>query len=88
MLPLAASNGHNGGLIWGIVLLALGVVHLIFRGFYARRAQAIHDARQDTAPTMTRPFYRRHDASWYRTTTIILSVLFIAYGIVEIAAHA
>jgi hypothetical protein len=35
---------------WGIVLLGVGVLHLAFRGFYARRAAAIETAKRETAP--------------------------------------
>jgi hypothetical protein len=84
MAILAASSTHRG-LIWGIALIVLGVLHLTFRGFYARRAEAFHDARQDTAP---KPLYRRHSSNWYARNTIWSGSLFIALGVLEIAISA
>jgi hypothetical protein len=87
MITLAAVHSHRG-LLWGIVLVAIGIAHLTFRGFYARRAQAIHDARQDTAPSLTRGFYRRHSAAWWSRWTIWGAAFLIALGAADIALHA
>jgi protein-S-isoprenylcysteine O-methyltransferase Ste14 len=85
MAILAATTAHHRGLVWGIILIVLGVLHLTFRGFYARRAQAFHDARQDTAPAATRGFYRRHGSNWYARNTIWAGSVFIVLGVLEIA---
>jgi hypothetical protein len=68
--------------------VVIGVLHVTFRGFYARRAEAFHDARQDTAPTATKQFYRRHESNWYARNTLWSGSLFIALGILEIAISA
>jgi hypothetical protein len=46
---LAATHSHRT-LIWGIVLVVIGTLHLAFRRFYARRAAAVESARKETAP--------------------------------------
>lgn len=81
VLSLAATHAHNRGLIWGIVLVVLGVLHLTFRRFYARRAKAVHDARQDTASRAGAPFYRRHGPEWYMNWEIWGGLGMIGFGI-------
>jgi hypothetical protein len=85
---IATTTHHRGGLIWGIALVLIGVLHITFRGFYARRAEAFHDARQDTAPGPTKHLYRRHESNWYARNTLWAGFLFIALGILEIAISA
>jgi hypothetical protein len=85
MTILAATTAHNRSVVWGIILIVLGVLHLTFRGFYARRAEAFHDARQDTAPAVTSHFYRRHGSSWYARNTVWTGSVFIILGAIEIA---
>jgi hypothetical protein len=87
MLLLAtATNRH---LVWGIVLLVLGVLHLTFRRFYARRAKAIHDARQETAPGVTKSvFYRNHSSSFYLRGEWALGIIFIVVGLVLVIVSA
>jgi hypothetical protein len=84
---LATSKGH-GGLVWGVILLVIGTLHLVFRRFYARRQQAIHDARQDTAPSFGKPFFRRHSSSWYLGSEIAVGVLFVVLGLILVIANA
>ena len=48
MTELATTHSHGWGL--GLVFILIGVLHLAFRGFYARRSAAIETARQETAP--------------------------------------
>jgi hypothetical protein len=84
---IAATHSHNGA-IYGAVLIALGIVHFVFREFFARRSQAFHDARQATAPSPTRRFYRNHDASWYRHSQYWASALFVVLGILDIALNS
>lgn len=79
---------RSGSLAWGVILIAVGMLHLTFRRFYARRAQAIHDARQDTASRFTKGTYRRHSQNFYVANTWIVGALFIAIGIVLVIAHA
>ncbi len=85
MLVLASSHGSPG---LGIVLIAIGLLHLIFRRFYARRAKAIHDARQDTAAGVTKRFYRRHDSSFYLIGEWVLGIAFIVIGLILAIANS
>lgn len=87
MTILATLHSHNN-LGWGIGLVAVGVLHLAFRGFYARRSAAIETARQETAPgpLKGRGLYvtgRNANMVWI----VGSSVLFIAIGVVLIATH-
>lgn len=87
MTILAIFRSHNN-LGWGIGLVAIGVLHLAFRGFYARRSAAIETARQETAPgpLKGRGLYvtgRNANMVWI----VGSSVLFIAIGVVLIATH-
>jgi hypothetical protein len=87
MLLLATATHKN--LIWGIVLLAIGVLHLTFRRFYARRAKAIHDARQETAPGVTKSFlYRNHSSGFYLRGEWALGIIFIVVGLVLVITSA
>ena len=88
MAILIATTTHHRGLFWGIALVVIGVLHVTFRGFYARRAEAFHDARQDTAPAATKHLYRRHESNWYARYTLWGGSLFIVLGILEIAISA
>jgi hypothetical protein len=87
MFTLAVQHAHRG-LTWGIVLLAVGALHLVFRRFYARRWQAVHDARQDTAPGVTKGLYRRHRPQFYLTTEIAFGVFCIILGAILVLANA
>jgi hypothetical protein len=82
----ATQSNHN--VVYGVVLIVFGILHFIFRGYYARRGQAIHDARQATAPAPTQRFYRSHNQGWYRRSQYWVSGLFILIGIAEIAISA
>lgn len=84
---LLAAAQHRG-LLWGVVLVVLGTMHLIFRRFYVRRNKAVHDARQDTAPAITRPFYRRHGARWYLRWDVWGGIVMILVGLVDVAISA
>jgi uncharacterized membrane protein HdeD (DUF308 family) len=87
-MPILAATHHNGSLVWGVILIVVGVLHLVFRRFYARRSQAIHDARQDTAPGFTKAIYRRHSASFYLIGEWILGIAFIVIGLVLVITNA
>jgi uncharacterized membrane protein YczE len=52
---LATAHSHAPTLVWGIILIAVGVVHLVFRRYYARRTAAVQRAKRDTGIT---PFRR------------------------------
>jgi len=83
-----AATQSTSNVIYGVVLIALGVLHFLFRGYYARRVQAIHDARQATAPAVTQRFYRSHSAGCYRHSQYWVSALLILLGAAEIAISA
>jgi hypothetical protein len=87
MLTIAATHSTSG-VIYGVALIVIGILHFVFRGFYARRGKAFHDARQATAPAATQRFYRSHSEGWYRRSQYWLSGLFILFGVVEIALQA
>jgi hypothetical protein len=67
---------------WGVALIVLGVLHLTFRRFYARRRKAIHDARAETAPAMTGRFYLTHSPAWYLNWEIWGGLAMIVGGVV------
>jgi hypothetical protein len=75
---------NHSHVFWGILLIALGVLHLTFRRFYARRRKAIHDARAETAPTMTRRFYMTHSPVWYLNWEVWGGMAMILGGVVAV----
>lgn len=87
MLSIAATHSTSG-VTYGAALIVIGILHFFFRGYYARRGKAIHDARQATAPAATQRFYRSHSEGWYRRSQYWLSGLFILLGVLEIALNA
>jgi hypothetical protein len=48
MTLLATAHSHSG-LGYGIGLVCIGMLHLIFRRYYARRNAAVETARRQTA---------------------------------------
>jgi hypothetical protein len=86
MTELATTQSHGWGL--GLGFIIVGVLHLAFRGFYARRSAAIETARQDTAPG---PFKRRgmYVTGQHANMVWIVgsSVVFIVVGIILIATR-
>jgi hypothetical protein len=87
MILFAAAQSHRG-LGFGIGLVCVGLLHLVFRRYYARRNAAIETARRNTAIS---PF-RRH---WMWPTsesgslvwgTAISAVMVIAGVILIVAA--
>ncbi len=48
MLLLATAHSHRG-LGYGIGLVCIGLLHLVFRRYYARRNAAVETARRETA---------------------------------------
>lgn len=88
MTILATLHSHKG-LGWGIGLVCIGVLHLAFRGFYARRSAAIETAKQETAPgpLKGRGLYltgQGANMAWI----VGSSLIFIIVGVVLIAIHA
>jgi hypothetical protein len=86
MTVLATTHSHGWGL--GLVLIVVGVLHLAFRGFYARRSAAIETARQETAPG---PLKRHGVYVTGRGANMVWivgsSVVFIVLGIILIATR-
>lgn len=86
MTELATTHSHGWGL--GLVLIIIGVLHLAFRDFYARRSAAIETARQETAPG---PLKRRGVYVTGQSANMVWivgsSVVFIVVGIILIATH-
>lgn len=86
MTELATTHSNNWGL--GLVLIIVGVLHLAFRGFYARRSAAIEAARRETAPG---PLKRRgvYVTGQHANMVWIIgsSVVFVVVGIILIATH-
>ncbi len=88
-MTLLATATHSHGLGWGIGLVAIGVLHLAFRGFYARRSAAIETARRETAPgpLRGRGLYvtgRHANMVWI----VGSSTVFIVVGLILIATQA
>ena len=87
-LQLLATVRHHNGVVWGVVLIVVGILHLTFRRFYVRREKAVHDARQDTASAIGKPFYRRHSESWYWRWDVWGGIVMVLVGIVDVAITA
>jgi hypothetical protein len=86
MTLLATTHSHNLG--WGIGLVIVGLLHLVFRGFYSRRSAAIETARQETAPgpLRGRGMYvtgRHANMVWI----VGSSVVFVVVGVILIATQ-
>ncbi len=86
MTILGATHAHDLG--WGIGLIVIGVLHLAFRSFYARRSAAIETARQETAPRVLkgRGLYvtgGRANMVW----VIGSSVIFVVVGVVLVVTQ-
>lgn len=88
MSMLATAHEHRG-LIYGIGLVCVGLLHLVFRHYYARRNAAVETARRETAIS---PF-RRH---WLWPTSergslvwgTAISAVMVVAGLVWIAVSA
>jgi peptidoglycan biosynthesis protein MviN/MurJ (putative lipid II flippase) len=85
---LATTHQHSG-LIYGIGLVCIGLLHLVFRRYYARRNAAVETARRETAISPL----RRH---WLWPTSeqgslvwgTAISAVMVAAGVVWIALTA
>jgi hypothetical protein len=53
-----------------------------------RREKAVHDARQDTASAIGRPFYRRHGETWYWRWDVWGGIVMVLVGIIDVAITA
>jgi hypothetical protein len=86
MTELASTHSHSW--VPGLVLIAVGVLHLAFRGFYARRSAAIETARRETAPG---PLKRRGMYVTGQGANMVWivgsSTVFILVGIILIATR-
>jgi prolipoprotein diacylglyceryltransferase len=83
---IAAAQSHRG-LVFGIGLVCIGLLHLVFRRYYARRNAAVETARRETAIT---PFRRR----WLWPTSesaslvwgTVISAVMVIVGVILIVA--
>jgi hypothetical protein len=79
-LILATSHAHRG-LIWGIFSIASGLLHLVYRRFYARRNAAVNTARRETAISPLRrtwlywPSTEQSSLVW---GTVVSAAMFVA----------
>jgi hypothetical protein len=84
-LLLATTHSHRG-LGFGVGLVCLGLLHLVFRRYYARRNAAVETARRETAIS---PFRRR----WLWPTSergslvwgTVISAVMVIVGVILIA---
>lgn len=88
MFVTAAAHQHTGQIIYGAALIAIGLLHLCFRRFYANRAAAVQQARRETAPAMTRGLYGNRGPGFYLALNSAISALFVVVGVVLIVVHA
>jgi hypothetical protein len=87
MLVVGATGGHQL-MVWGIALVAIGLINVVFRRFYARRDAALNTARRETAPGPMKGLYRQRDPAFYMRLNLTISGFFIVLGIILIATHA
>lgn len=76
-------SGHSG-VIWGIALICIGLLHLVFRRFYARRNAAIETAKRETSPFRRAWIWPTSVSSNLVWGTVISAILLLA-GIAELA---
>jgi UDP-N-acetylmuramyl pentapeptide phosphotransferase/UDP-N-acetylglucosamine-1-phosphate transferase len=81
---LATAHSHPPTLIWGIMLIVVGIVHLVFRRYFARRTAAIQRAKRDTAITPLRRLTFGTDESRNVVRGTIISAGFVLVGLVMI----
>jgi hypothetical protein len=87
-MTIIATAHSSNDLPWGFALIFIGVLHLAFRGFYARRSAAVETARQQTAPGVFkgRGVYvtgRGANMAWI----VGSSVIFIVVGVILVATQ-
>jgi hypothetical protein len=78
------AHGHHSTLIWGIVWVVFGIIHLTFRRFYANRAAAVQDARRRTAPRAIRGMYLNRSRGFYLAMNTVVSAVMLVAGVVLI----
>jgi hypothetical protein len=86
MILIATTHSHSG-LAFGIGLVCIGLLHLVFRRYYARRNAAVETARRETAIS---PFRRR----WLWPTSqsgslvwgTVISAVMVIVGVMLIVA--
>jgi hypothetical protein len=87
MVLLATAHSHRG-LVYGVVLVCVGLLHLVLRRYYARRNAAVESARRETAIT---PFRRRwlwptsESGNLVWITTISAAMLFAGVVLIILA---
>jgi hypothetical protein len=84
---LAATHHGSGGVVWGIAIIVIGLVHLVFRRYYARRTAAVQRAKRDTAPG---PFKRLTFGTSESTTLVwntVVSGAFVVIGVVVLVVN-
>jgi hypothetical protein len=79
---LAAAHSQEPTLIWGILLIGVGIVHLVFRRYFARRTAAVQQAKRDTGITPLRRLTPMTGESTNLVLGTIISIAFIAIGVV------
>jgi hypothetical protein len=83
---LATVHHSSGGVIWGIGAIVVGVVHLVFRRYYARRAAAVQRARRDTAARPFKPFTFATSESTNLVMNSLVSAAFVVIGVIVLIA--
>jgi hypothetical protein len=72
--------------IWGAILAVVGVVHLTFRRYYARRATVMQRAHRDAAPRATQGLHWVGNENTNLTLGTLGGVAFIVLGVVLLIA--
>jgi hypothetical protein len=84
---LATAHHSSGGVIWGIGAIAIGIVHLVFRRYYARRSAAVQRARRDTAPGPFKRFTFGTSESTNLAMNTLVSAVFVVIGVVVLVVN-
>jgi hypothetical protein len=85
---MLATAHHAPTLIWGIMLIAVGIVHLIFRRYFARRTAAVQQAKRDTGITPLKRLTPMTSESSNLVIGTLISAAFVIIGVVMIVASA
>ena len=82
-LILAAT--HRNPSVVGVMLIVFGVLHFVFRRFYARREAAVQTARRETAlAPMRRMWLWPTDEQTNLVWTTAISVVMVAVGVLMV----
>jgi hypothetical protein len=87
MILIATTHSHSG-LVFGIGLVCIGLLHLVFRRYYARRNAAVETARRETAisPFRQRWLWPTSESGSLVWGTVISAVMVIVGVILVVAA--